>query len=373
MCEKSDCSYLLDGTGLQKDFSRLDQSIPLTWLTAHRILKILDMSLRETDQSYILSGNVSLTHLIRSCSHNNPQIPATINGTLLRCLRLKGIRRFGDAGKWMIDRYGTIFTHIIQSLFDNSWSVAARNNWTKFSDAIHNKMRINDVLSGPADLILPRHIRKENAEHHIVNLAKVCGLPSSQHSKSSVWASDGSMVPSSVGILDTKTVIGAATGTQTLVMKVAGNNVSILHGELIGMISALILSKFTRNNDQNNQQLLTDHLNTVRLVKDSQTDVDQIPRLRYMNGRFYYHWILDLTHQSTTQIDYTPGHSTETTLEAKLNNEADFYASKSPKYAKNLPTAPIPTFYMNNFTFHSKKDGWIESNVPSYVDTHMTR
>ncbi len=63
-------------------------------------------------------------------------------------------------------------------------------------------------------------------------------------------------------------------------------------------------------------------------------------------------------HQSITQtwIDYTPGHSTETTLEAKLNNKADFYASKSQKFAKNLPAAPIPTFYMNNFMFYSKKD-----------------
>ncbi len=105
-----------------------------------------------------------------------------------------------------------------------------------------------------------------------MNLANVCGLPPSQHSKSCVWVSDGSMVSLSAGILDIKTVIGAATGTQSLVMKVSRNNVSILHDELIGMISALVLSKFTRNNDQNNDQLLTDHLNTVQLIEDSQTD-----------------------------------------------------------------------------------------------------
>lgn len=373
MCEKSDCSYPLDGAGLQKDFSRLDQSIPLTWLTAHRTLKILDLSLRETDQSYVLSGNVSLTHLIRSCIHKNPQIPKLINGTLLRCLRLKGIRRLADAGKWMIDHSGNIFVHLLQARFDNSWSTAAQKNWTKLYDAIHGKMRIDDVLSGPVDLVLPRHVRKENAERRIMNLANTCDFPPSRHSKSCLWASDGSMVPSTAGVLDTKTVIGAATGTQTLAMRVSGKNISILHGELIGMISALVLSKFTRNDDQNNHRLLTDHLNTVRLVNDSQSNVDQTPRLRFMNGRSYYRWLLDLTSQLKTQIDYTPGHSTETTLEAKMNNEVDLYATKSQGFAKDIPTAPIPTFYMNNFTFHSRTDGWIESNIPSYVDARMIR
>ncbi len=92
-----------------------------------------------------------------------------------------------------------------------------------------------------------------------------------------------------------------------------------------------------------------------------------------MNGRSYYCWLLDLVKQFKTRIDYTPGHSNEITVEAKLNNEADFYASTSQKFAKSLPVAPIPTFYMNDFTFHSKSDGWIESNIPFYIDALMTK
>lgn len=304
---------------------------------------------------------------------SNPQIPTMVNGTSLRSLRLKGIRKLSDAGKWTINRSRNIFTHLIPPIFDNSWTVAARRNWAKLYDTIHGKMRIDDVLSGPAILTVPRHIRKDNTERLIMNLANVCGFAPSQHSKLGLWASDGSMIPSSAALLDTKTVIGAATGTQTLAMKVSGINISILHGELIGMIAALVLSKSTGTANPNSHRLLTDHLNTVRLVADSQTGVDQTPCLRFMNGCSYYRWLLNLTNQSKTQIDYTPGHSTETTIEAKLNNEADFYASKSQEFAKNLPLAPIPTFYMNNFTFHSKTDGWIESNIPSYIDALMTK
>ncbi len=263
MCEKSDCSYPLDGMGLRKDFCRLDQSIPSAWLTAHRMLKILDLSLRETDQSYILKGDVSLSHLIRSCSHSHSQISATINGTSLCSLRLKGVRKLADVGKWMIDGSGNIVTCLRQPLFEKSWSKAAHQNWIRLSDAIQGKMRIDDILSGPVDLIVPCHIRKENVEHFILNLAKLCNFAPSQCSETYMWASDGSMIPSSAGVLDSKTVIGAATGTQALVMRVPGNNILILHGELIGMISALVLSNRTRTDDRNSHRLLTDHLNTV--------------------------------------------------------------------------------------------------------------
>jgi len=70
-------------------------------------------------------------------------------------------------------------------------------------------------------------------------------------------------------------------------------------------------------------------------------------------------------------IEYTSGHSTEATLKVNLNTEADFYASASQKIFKVLPQLPTPTFFMNDFTFHSASDGWIESNVPSYVDALM--
>jgi hypothetical protein len=170
-------------------------------------------------------------------------------------------------------------------------------------------------------------------------------------------------------ILDDKSVIGAATGERTLVMKASGRNISILHGELIGLIIALVLSK--GKSTRKLQKILTDHLNSVRLIDDSQTDVSQTPRLRYMNGRSYYRWILTLMERHNIQIQYTPGHSTESTLEAKMNDEADYLASYSQNISKNLLMAPIPTFHMNRFTYFSSTDEWIESNISHYVDARL--
>jgi len=346
MCEKNGCSYPLDGEGLWKDFSRLVHSIPSAWLTAHRTLTNLDLSLRQTDQSHILDGEISLTHIVHSYGNRHPSIHTDINGTTFRSLRSKGIRKLADVGKWTIDTCGNIFAHLTRPNLDKSWSAAAQRNWEKLNATIHDRIRIDDIVSGPVELTIPLNTRKRKAENLISSLANVCGFPPSKFSESLAWASDGSMIPASALILDTKSVVAAAMGIRTLAMKIPGSNVSILHGELVGLISALVLSENTETPTQSQSRLLTDHLNTVRLLGDSQSGVDQTPRLRYMNGRSYYRWLLNLVNQRQLVIEYTPGHSTENTLEANLNHEADFYATASQGFFRQLPNAPTPTFHM---------------------------
>lgn len=90
-----------------------------------------------------------------------------------------------------------------------------------------------------------------------------------------------------------------------------------------------------------------------------------------MNGRSYYRWIIDLAERSTLKIKYTPGHSDDNTLETRMNDEADSLATSSQRIYKELPEAPPPTFYMNDFTFHNPTDGWVESNIPHYVDLKL--
>ena len=72
-------------------------------------------------------------------------------------------------------------------------------------------------------------------------------------------------------------------------MRIPGRNISILHGEQLGLIITLILSQAPGTSQPANSpkadQLLTDHLNSVRLIEDGQTEVSRGPRLRYMNGQ----------------------------------------------------------------------------------------
>jgi hypothetical protein len=119
--------------------------------------------------------------------------------------------------------------------------------------------------------------------------------------------------------------------------------------------------------------LYTDHLNSVRLIEDSRTVVDQRHRLRTMNARSYYRWILALIAKNPLKIVYTRSHTDELSLPSRINYEADHFASSAQRAIHTVFTAPIPTFSMDDYTFHSYADGWIESNIRYFIDKSTTR
>jgi hypothetical protein len=169
------------------------------------------------------------------------------------------------------------------------------------------------------------------------------------------------MIPASSSIGDPKSITAAVAGPASLVLRLMQRNASILQGEQLGLIAALVLAKLS-------PQIYTDHLNSTLLIEDSRTAVNQDRRLRSMNGRSYYRWILDLVKRKSASIVYTKAHTNDTTLPASLNREADFLASSSQKHISTIPLAPIPTFFMDPYTFHRQHDGWVESNVRYFVD-----
>ncbi|KAJ7189143.1 hypothetical protein C8R46DRAFT_840632, partial [Mycena filopes] len=72
-------------------------------------------------------------------------------------------------------------------------------------------------------------------------------------------------------------------------------------------------------------------------------------------------------------MNYTRGHSTELTVPAQMNREADHYTSGAQRFIDLVPVAPTPTFAMDAFTFFTDTDGWIESNTRSFIDFFMSR
>lgn len=80
-CEKNGCVYPLDGDGLLKGFSHYARSIPGGWIIAQKVMRDLPapLSLRMTDQSSLVDGEVSLSHVVNICNHRNPQKLANLS------------------------------------------------------------------------------------------------------------------------------------------------------------------------------------------------------------------------------------------------------------------------------------------------------
>jgi len=57
----------------------------------------------------------------------------------------------------------------------------------------------------------------------------------------------------------------------------------------------------------------------------------------------------------------------DTSVAACLNSQADHYASSAQNHITSIPIAPIPTFFMDSYTFHCEMDGWIESSIRHFV------
>ncbi|KAF9006308.1 hypothetical protein BDZ89DRAFT_1095452 [Hymenopellis radicata] len=238
-CSINGCVNPLDGAGLERRFSRYRGRLPSAWITAQQAMRDpgVMLSLRSTDQSHVLRGDMSLTHVSADVPHGRTWVSLRKRGVSLLC--------------------------------------------------------------------------------HVAS-------------------------PASAGLLDPKTLIAVITGPRTLVMRVAGVAKSILHAEVFGQImDSLIASDLEPNT---HQRLLTNHLNSVRLVNDSQMVIDMQPL-------------------------HTNGDSTE----SRLNHEADHYASGSQAVSTRLPIAPEPTFFMNDFTFFSDAHGWIESDIKTYLLSAFAR
>lgn len=365
MCRFNGCGQVIDGIGLNKDFSHRYGQIPATWLIAHKVMCTLSpkLSLRQTDASYIMSGEVSIAHIANISKSHGLE---TLDGTNINCLARKGITTLQDIGQWRRNGIGKWVFVIATSPDRGRWTEATRKSWERL-ERLLMALDVGWLFEGGEELLLARSQRRREAENQIRVLTDILDIhPSPNAADDIAWASDGSMVPASAGILDDKTVTAALTGHRTMVMRLQGRNSNILHGEIFGIIMGHLLIPQGGANDD--KHLYTDHLNTTRFLQDSRSNINQDAALRYRNGRSYLRWLKLLSEESSLRVVYTKGHSNSDTHASRLNADADHYATIAQSYRHHIPIAPAPTFTMNDFTFYTKKDGWIESNVRIYAD-----
>ena len=140
------------------------ESIPASWIVAQKTMRSLSLSLKETDQSYIHKGDVSLAHAVNIFNHKisiaNPSLK--INGTALRTLQRKNIKKIQDISEWHFNNDGTITIHAHNQIFDKSWTMPACRNWTNITKTLHDHLHIDGLLCGSTELAISSRNKQKN-------------------------------------------------------------------------------------------------------------------------------------------------------------------------------------------------------------------
>jgi hypothetical protein len=120
--------------------------------------------------------------------------------------------------------------------------------------------------------LFPQDKQQNAAKLYIMAISEVCAfLPAKTPAEPRTWTSDRSIIPATSGLRDNKLVTSAAMGPRALILQLSGRNASILQGESMGLTSALTLADpLIKPN-----LLCSDHLNSMRLIEDSHSHIDQ--------------------------------------------------------------------------------------------------
>jgi hypothetical protein len=371
-CSINGCVNPLDSMGLKRNFTHYYGRIPTAWIVAQKGMGRMPshLSLHQTDQSFVPRCEMSITHASKICARNGRVLP---HGRTWISLHVRGIQWLHQISKWC----GPVFKVHQVLPFSSKRKVdqAAVNAWERMRETIQDAL-IVWFYTGDPDLLMERETCCLEAERKIHLFGYVTQLPPSwtmqdcTDDQASSWGSDGSMIPATANPLEHKTITAAVSGPISVAVLVTGRNNSILHGELMGLILDHVLSLSRKGP----QELFSDHLNSVHIIQDARSTGGIEARLRKLPGRSYYRWIIHIQRLSPhLMLKYTPGHSREQTTPAILNSEADQHASYVQKHAHQLPIAPIPTFFMDEYTFYTPDDGWIESDIKSFINASLVK
>jgi hypothetical protein len=72
-------------------------------------------------------------------------------------------------------------------------------------------------------------------------------------------------------------------------------------------------------------------------------------------------------------VIHVKSHTEEMGIGSLLNAEADHYTTKAQSAIHHIPSAPIPTFFMEDYAFFREGDGWIETNIRVFIDYFLAK
>src|ERR1700676_4824152 len=106
-------------------------------MIAHKVMTTLEpkMALRSTDCSYILRGEVSLSHVLNVAKAHGKQVP---DGRAIKTLSLHGVVRLADIGTWQTaNGIMTQFKSMANEPSGTNWTTKAKENWVRTAQILN--------------------------------------------------------------------------------------------------------------------------------------------------------------------------------------------------------------------------------------------
>jgi len=370
-CSLNGCLDPLSPTGLA-DTSSLSRSrkLPIAYLTARHGMASFPspLQLRLTDQSHISLGNVSIEHVSRrllriasvaaSCPSDSTLMPrqhypssyTPLSAYSINALHHAGLNRMSELGRWSSPHDFELTNRIPTPgrAFHRHWELV--RVWAA-------SLSFGMLVDGEVELSMSRPTRQSRAESLITfthTTSKMPGLGDDL-----IVASDGAMMPASALPHQQRIVTTSVVNRNATVFLLSGRSKNVLHAEAFGLVAAKIFAS-------NGTRLISDHRNSVNILNDPSPAYTN-KRLRHGAGRSYYRWFLSCREGLRISIEHVKAHTGDPSIESRSNACADHYASTGLRHYPSLPVAPEPTFCMDDYTFFTELDGYIESNIVDYV------
>ena len=366
--------------------------IPSAWQIARNFLVSLKISFLPTDYSFITAGNVSLRHLHNSLRSFIPPHAHLLTRTISNFER-HGYQLLHSFGSFVSCPHSSIIISFrpVILVFPSSQYYLARDwpavcTWFSFLvSALHHLTRNN------SSLLFSRSLRQSLTEQSVLSLTHLPGstISPSHLPPKGYFASDASSRTIN-GLVST--TFAALGDSSALVARIGGphQQVSILQGEAYGIacMSPLAERALRSTPCPPLLQLYTDHLNSITTLTSRLSDF----QLKTHPARSLYRWIASIWIRLTnghypapslsartlslpiTNINqpllltHSPAHTSSTSLPAILNRTADTLASSS-NYPVYPPSLPLPTFTMDDYMPFTASNGFIESNLLSFISS----
>ncbi|KAJ8089853.1 hypothetical protein PM082_018430 [Marasmius tenuissimus] len=387
-CARNFCATPFYGPPLLNDFRRLSGAasphFPFAWISAHLLMRNLGLSLPTMDQSHILRGDVSLSHLHRYFNLHPSSLPSVSRSIIptyndIESLSRAGIHRLSDCARWVADspssstpEYKITFPAPFQLIFHDNRPIL--NSWLRVRSFL-SSLSLSDFTHHHHHLAIPRNIRQSTSETHILSMlsssANLFSSSSPDNIPRQIIASDASLLPPSPSILQPRSItFSALHNNKSFVFSIprSQTSFSILHGELYGLILAALLYKSSPSHFEDSI-IYSDHLNAIRFINNALRNKPLPSVIFSVPARSLYRWLLHIIEHLPTKPSFSHVRSHTNNLDAPsiANDAVDKHATRSQHLSLLPPAAPIPTFLMDDFVLHHHLTGYIEWPVQATI------